>query len=164
MKNRGPYVSRHGLDRQGFITRGSVFWNLPEPRLYEHAIRRGEAFLARHGVREPTTEGDLWWGKVNRPFAPESFNRILEMLRGYVQDRDLYVFDGYAGADPKYRLRVRVINENAWQNLFARNMFVRETDGAKLVDHEPEFTVVNIPSFRAAAPSTPARSRRASSR
>jgi phosphoenolpyruvate carboxykinase (ATP) len=168
MKNRGPYVSRHGLDRQGFITRSTVFWNLPEPRLYEHAIRRGEAFLARHGplvtatgehtgrapndkfvVREPSSEGDVWWGKVNLPFEPASFNRILEMLRGYVQDRDLYVFDGYAGCDPKYRLKVRVINENAWQNLFARNMFVREKEGEKLVDHEPEFTVVNIPSFRA---------------
>ncbi len=168
MKNRGPYVSRHGLDRQGFITQGTVFWNLPTPRLYEHAIRRGEAFLARHGplvtatgehtgraphdkfvVREPTTEGDIWWGKVNKPFEPASFNRILDMLRGYVQGRDLYVFDGYAGCDPNYRLKVRVINENAWQNLFARNMFVREADGAKLVDHEPDFTVVNIPSFRA---------------
>jgi hypothetical protein len=116
MKNRGPYVSHDGLDRKGFITRGTVFWNLPGPQLYEHAIRRGETFLAQHGslvtatdehtgwapndnlvVREATTEGDIWWGYVNRPFEQTSFNRILEMLRGCVQDRDIYVLDGYAG-------------------------------------------------------------------
>lgn len=170
MTNKGLYISKYGLDRLGIQCQGTVYWNLPEPQLYEHAIRRGEAHLAQNGslvtetgehtgrapndkfvVREPTTEGDIWWGKVNRSFDPASFQGILERMRGHMQQRDLYVFDGYAGADPAYRLKVRVINENAWQNLFARNMFVREADGEKLVDHEPEFTVVNIPSFRADA-------------
>jgi phosphoenolpyruvate carboxykinase (ATP) len=168
MENLGPYVSRFGLDQQGILNAGRVYWNLPPAQLYEHAIRRGEAALALEGplvastgehtgrspndrfvVREPSSEADVWWGKVNRPFERERFECLLHRVRAYVQHRDLYVFDGYAGCDPRYRLRVRVINENAWQNLFARNMFVRESEGAPLVDFAPDFTVLNVPGFQA---------------
>jgi phosphoenolpyruvate carboxykinase (ATP) len=168
MQNLGPFVSRHGLDRQGILNARNVYWNLPVAQLYEHALRRGEASLACEGplvaetgdhtgrspndkfiVREPSSESDIWWGKVNRPFDRERFEHLLLRARAYVQRRDLYVFDGYAGCDPRYRLRVRVINENAWQNLFARNMFVREDRGAELAELEPEFTVVNVPGFQA---------------
>ena len=168
MQNLGPFISRVGVDRQGFETNGKVYWNLPAARLYELALARGEANLALEGplvtrtgehtgraakdkfvVREPSTEGDVWWGKVNMPFASETFNDLERRIQSHWRQRDLFVFDGYAGADPSYRLRVRVINENAWQNLFASNMFIRETDGDVLRDFEPEFTVVNAPSFRA---------------
>ncbi len=168
MQNVGPAISRFGLERQGFRTTGTVYWNLPEVRLYEQAIVRGEACLAQGGpmvtetgehtgraakdkfvVREPSSESDVWWGKVNKPFAQEAFNGLRERIRKYWHERDLFVFDGYAGADPRYRLRVRVINENAWQNLFARNMFVQEPDAARLRAFEPEFTVVNAPGFKA---------------
>jgi phosphoenolpyruvate carboxykinase (ATP) len=168
MQNMGPYISRHGLDEQGIHNTGTVYWNLPEARLYEHALLRGEACLAVEGplvaetgehtgrspndrflVREPASEGDLWWGKVNCPVDQEKFNDLLRRLRAHLQKPDLFVFDGYAGTDPRYRLRVRVVNENAWQNLFARNMFVREPDGAKLRDFAPDFTVINAPSFQA---------------
>ena len=169
MKNSGLFISRHGLDRLGLDARGEVYWNLPTAQLYEHAIRREEAHLAIEGplialtgvhtgrspndkfmVEEPSSQDDIWWGKVNRPITREKFDalrtRVLEHLAGR---EALYVFDGYAGADPALRLRVRVINENAWQNLFARNMFVREQDGSKLLDHDPQFTVINAPSFEA---------------
>ncbi|NJL29953.1 MAG: phosphoenolpyruvate carboxykinase (ATP), partial [Thermoanaerobaculia bacterium] len=168
MQNRGPFISRHGLDRQGFLNTGTVFWNLPPAQLYEHAIRRGEAAMAAEGplvattgshtgrspkdkfvVREGSSEADIWWGSVNVPIEPARFESLFQRARAYAQRRNLYVFDGYAGADPRYRLKVRVINENAWQNLFARNMFVRENDGAKLVDFAPDFTVVNLPGFEA---------------
>ncbi len=168
MKNAGPFISRFGLDRQGIDTTGKVFWNLPEARLYEQSLRRGEASLALEGplvtetgkhtgraandkfvVREPSSEEDVWWGKVNKPIAQETFNDLERRIKEHWQQRDLFVFDGYAGADPKYRIRVRVINENAWQNLFARNMFIRELDGEVLRDFEPEFTVVNAPGFHA---------------
>ena len=168
MQNIGPFISRFGLDQQGFETSGKVFWNLPEAQLYEHAMCRGEGVLAVDGalvtktgehtgraandkfvVREPTSENDIWWGKVNKPFAQETFNSLLSRIRHHWQGSDLFVFDGYAGADPNYRIKVRVINENAWQNLFARNMFVREPRGEALEGHTPDFTVINAPSFHA---------------
>ena len=166
MQNIGPSISHHGLDRHGIETTGTAYWNLPEAKLYEQAIRRGEACLAMEGplvavtgshtgraandkfmVREPASSDDIWWGKVNKPIAQGNFNRLLERIRAHWRESDLFVFDGYAGADPDHRLRVRVINENAWQNLFARNMFVHEPDRRKLRDHQPEFTVINAPSF-----------------
>ena len=169
MTNTGPFVSRFGLDTLGLEPRGTVHWNQSPAELYEHAIRRGEAQLAAEGplvantgshtgrspndkfmVEEPTSQGDIWWGSVNRPIAAERFNALRARVFEHLAARDeLFVFDGFAGADPKYRLKVRVINENAWQNLFARNMFVRATDASVLVDHEPEFTVINAPSFEA---------------
>ena len=168
MQNIGPFVSRYGLDRQGIQAGGTVYWNLPVARLYELALERGEACLALEGplvtqtgehtgraandkfvVREPASENDVWWGKANKPFSQETFNDLGRRIRERWRQGDLFVFDGYAGADPECRLKVRVINENAWQNLFARNMFIRETDGEKLRDFEPEFTVINAPGFRA---------------
>ncbi len=168
MPNVGPFISRHGLENHGIETRGTVYWNLPEARLYEQSLRRAESYLAAEGplvtrtgqhtgraahdkfvVREPSSENDVWWGKVNKPIAQESFDDLLRRVRLYWRTPDLFVFDGYAGADPNYRLKVRVINENAWQNLFARNMFISETESEKLRDFEPDFTVVNAPSFLA---------------
>jgi len=166
MSNSGPFISRHGLAQQGILCQGTVHWNLSEAQLYEHAIRRGEACIALEGpllattgehtgrapkdkfvVREPSSEGDIWWGKVNCEIDQGTFNRLRDRITTYLAERDLYVFDGYAGADHRYRLNVRVINENAWQNLFARNMFVRESDGSKLRQHKPQFTVLHAPGF-----------------
>lgn len=167
MENKGLFISRHGLEIHGIRNAGTVHWNLPAAQLYEHAIRRDEAAMASEGplvavtgshtgrspndkfvVREETSEENIWWGDVNREFRRETFDTILRRARAYMQNRDLFVFDGYAGTDPNYRLNVRVINENAWQNLFARNMFVREEDGEKLLDHKPDFTVINMPGFQ----------------
>lgn len=168
MKNQGPQVSSFGIDRHGISKAGTVYWNLPWARLYEMAIRRGEAQIAAEGplvcttgphtgrspndkflVRDPSVEGDIWWGEVNRPFEPDGFAALLARVADYLADRDLFVFDGYAGADPAYRLPVRVITEYAWHNLFARNMFIREPDGARLAAFEPGFTVIDAASFKA---------------
>ncbi len=177
MRNLGPSISCSGIDRvaeegspgpRGFQTTGDVYWNLPAPHLYEQALRRGEAHLAAGGplvtatgkhtgraahdkfmVREPSTEQDVWWGKVNKPIDHEVFDRLERRIQERWREMDLFVFDGYAGADPSYRLRVRVINENAWQNLFARNMFIEEQDPEVLASFEPEFTVVNAPGLLA---------------
>nr|XP_061808126.1 phosphoenolpyruvate carboxykinase (ATP)-like [Nerophis lumbriciformis] len=145
-----------------------ALWNLQPAQLYEHAIRRGEAILAKEGpllavtgphtgrtpqakrlVREPGSEGDVWWGKVNAEIEQSKFNGLAAKIRQHYVGRDAFVFDGYAGADPQYRLKVRVVNENAWQNLFAQNMFVRETDDSKLEDFTPEFTILHAPSLHA---------------
>ncbi|MCG8462897.1 MAG: phosphoenolpyruvate carboxykinase (ATP), partial [Holophagales bacterium] len=168
MTHIGPHPSRHGLDIHGFRDTGTIYWHLPASRLYEEAIRRGEAVIGPGGplladtgihtgrspndkfvVEEPSSKADIWWGPVNRPADPEVFDRLLAKVQGYLVGKELFVFDGYAGADPEHRLRVRVINENAWQNLFARNMFVREENGAQLEDFHPEFTVVHVPGFLA---------------
>src|SRR4029453_2568208 len=167
MEHKGHAISRHGLDPKGIEGR-TVYWNLPVAQLYEHAIRRGEATLAVDGplvcktgqytgrspnakftVKEPGSEKDIWGGMHNRPLSPEHFANLLGKARARAKDLDLYVFNGYAGADPKYRIRVRVINEYAWHNLFVRNMFVRETDPAVFEDFQPDFTVVDLPSVKA---------------
>ncbi len=161
-------MSRHGLERYGITKARTVYWNLPPAQLYEHALKRGEAVLAAEGplvartgehtgrspndkflVREPESEGDIWWGKVNRSIAQAHFDQLLEGMKGYLEGRDLYLFDGYAGADSRYRLPVRVVTEIAWHNLFARNMFVRETDPDRLSRFEPGFTVLSTPGFKA---------------
>ncbi|HZF07330.1 MAG TPA: phosphoenolpyruvate carboxykinase (ATP) [Thermoanaerobaculia bacterium] len=168
MQNVGPHVSTHGIEEQGFRNARTVYWNLPAARLYEEAVRRGEALIAHEGplvattgkhtgrspgdkftVRDATTEGEIWWGEVNKPVDVERFDRLLAKVQAYVADRDLFVFDGYAGADPSYRLPVRVITEQAWHNLFAQNMFLHEADGAKLATFKPGFTVIDVGTFQA---------------
>ncbi|MDH3743709.1 MAG: phosphoenolpyruvate carboxykinase (ATP) [Acidobacteriota bacterium] len=170
MKNHGLYASRHGLEAAGLAGVADVYWNLPPAQLYEHTIRRGEAMLAAEGplvartgahtgrspndrflVRNPeaTSAANIWWGDVNREFAPASFAALHKEVCSYLEGREVFVFDGYAGADPEYRLKVRIVNEVAWHNLFARNMFVREANGPTLEGHAPEFTVISAPGFEA---------------
>jgi phosphoenolpyruvate carboxykinase (ATP) len=170
MRNEGPHVSSFGIDRQGITRARNVYWNLPPARLYEAAIRRGEATVAAEGplvcttgqhtgrspndkftVRDPAIEGDVWWGDANRPFERARFDALLDRVKEHLAERDLFVFDGYAGADSRYRLPVRVITECAWHNLFARNMFIREEDGGRLAAFEPGFTVLDAASFQADA-------------
>src|SRR6185295_10987819 len=168
MENKGPAVSRSGLDKLGLADVGTAYWNLPPARLVEMALERGEAVLAAEGplvadtrphtgrspndkfmVKDPSIDGEVWWGEVNRPFERERFDALLARAREHLRGRDVFVFDGYAGADPRYRLNVRVITEDAWHNLFARNMFIREEDPAALADFEPSFTVLNVAHLQA---------------
>ncbi len=168
MENRGPHVSRHGLEAVGIEQARTVWWNLAPARLYEQALARGEAALAHSGplvaetgahtgrsprdrfvVREGRTGDEIWWGEVNRPMTPDHYERLWTKVREHAADLDLFVFDGYAGAHPDHRLRVRIVTQYAWHSLFARNMFVREHDGGVLREFEPEFTVIDLPGFRA---------------
>src|SRR5690606_4431019 len=150
MQNFGPFRSDDGLEIHGITNARAVYWNLPPEALYEQAIRRGEGEVVQHGplaantgqhtgrspndkfiVREPSSEDKIWWGKINRPFAQEKFDSLHRQILAYIQNRDVFVFDGYAGADERYRMPVRVITEYAWHSLFARNMFLREGDPEK---------------------------------
>ncbi|HBL26111.1 MAG TPA: phosphoenolpyruvate carboxykinase (ATP) [Acidobacteria bacterium] len=168
MQNEGPYKSSHGLDTLGISGVRTAYWNLPPARLVELALQRGEASLAAEGplvartgqhtgrspndrfvVRDASVDGDIWWGDVNKGFDRERFDALFDRALEHVKGRDLFVFDGYAGADPRYRLNVRVITENAWHNLFARNMFIREENGEVLASFEPSFTVLNVASLDA---------------
>ena len=98
-------------------------------------------------VREDTTENRIWWGDYNRPFNPASFSTLLTRVQGFLQARDVFVQDCYAGADPEYSMPIRIITEKAWHSLFARNMFVKVRTLDALKRHVPEFTVMAVPSF-----------------
>ena len=168
MRHEGPFVSSFGIDRQGLTDARTVYWNLSPARLSEMAVLRGEAKLASEGplvcltgthtgrspqdrfvVGDAAIDGEIWWGEVNRRFERDRCEALWHRVRQYLADRDLFVFDGYAGADPRYRLPVRVVTELAWHNLFARNMFLREPDGSRLAAFEPGMTVVDAALFQA---------------
>jgi phosphoenolpyruvate carboxykinase (ATP) len=154
-----------GLDREGIKT-ARVHWNLPAPTLYEEAIRRREGLIAADGplvcrtgqhtgrspndkfiVRDASSANEIAWGKVNRAMTEEHFALLHSDLLDSLADRELYVLDCFAGADPKYRLAVRVITEYAWHNLFCRNLFIDDPAAADAA--APQFTVIDSPSFKA---------------
>jgi len=159
--------SDFGLDNIGLINLRKAYWNLTTEALYEEIIFRGEAQISQLGpiivntgkhtaraasdkfiVRESTTEQNVWWGEYNRPYAPQKFDELYCRLQGFLQGRDLFVQDCYGGADPNYRLPVRIITELAWHSLFARNMFIKPNTNEEYRRHVPEFTVISIPSFK----------------
>jgi phosphoenolpyruvate carboxykinase (ATP) len=158
----------HGLEAVGLVRTGRVHWNLSPAALYEEALRRGEAQLAAEGplvartgqhtgrspndkftVKEPTSDKHVHWGTVNKPIDEANFDALQRDMMAYLQDKEIYVLDAWAGTDPKYKLPVRVVTEFAWHNLFARNMFLPEDDAGKRASHRPEFTVINAPRFKA---------------
>jgi len=100
-------------------------------------------------VREPTTENDIWWGQYNRPFSPDKFDELYHRLQGYLQGRDVFVQDVYIGADPEFRMPVRIVTELAWHSLFARNMFIVPETNEEARRMTPEFTVIALPGFQA---------------
>lgn len=163
----GPEVSRHGLDLHGLKHVKGAFWNLRAPALIEHALRRGEGCLARGGafvaltgdqtgrspndkfiVEEASTRDNIWWGKINVATDEATFDRLHGKIASYFQGRELFVQDLYAGADPEYRLNVRVVSENAWHSLFARNMFILPAH-SELGGFKPDFTVLHAPHLQA---------------
>ena len=159
--------SQHSLEQDGIQNVGTVYWNLSTPMLYEEAIRRREGRLAHLGplvvrtghytgrapndkfiVREQSSVDKIWWGSVNRPMELGNFEALHRRLLAYLQGRDLFVQDCFAGADPAYRIPIRVITETAWHSLFAHDMFIRPL-AEELASHLPEFTVLHAPNFHA---------------
>jgi phosphoenolpyruvate carboxykinase (ATP) len=164
----GKLASIYGLQNHGLTNLHRVYWNLPTASLYEEVVFRGEARVSHLGpvvvttgrhtaraaadkfiVREHSTESRIWWGEYNRPFSGEKFSALLTRIQGFLQGRDVFVQDCYAGADPRYRMPIRVITEKAWHSLFARNMFMKIRRTEELKRHVPEFTVIAVPSFQA---------------
>jgi phosphoenolpyruvate carboxykinase (ATP) len=99
-------------------------------------------------VKDSITENEVWWGKVNIPFAPEAFEALYNKVTAYLSNKEVFVRDAYVCADPNYRLNVRVVTETAWANLFCYNMFLRP-ETAELANFSPEWTVLCVPSFLA---------------
>lgn len=163
----GAIKSDYGLENHGISDLRAVYWNLPSESLYEEAVFRKEgrishlgAFIVNTGkhtaraasdkfiVKEPSTDENIWWGEYNRPFSREKFNDLFNRMQGYLQGRDVFVQDCYAGADENYRLPVRIVTEIAWHSLFARNMFLLPKTSEEYRRHVPDFTIVCVPGFK----------------
>ena len=164
--NKQP-KSKHNLDYLGLKNTEKAMWNLNPAELYEQAIQNGEAKLTnkmallvetgqytgrspqdRFLVEESSTKNDIDWNSINRPVSEKVFNQLHKKLAAYMDGKKMYVKDLYAGADPAYRLNVRVVSEVAYHGLFAHNMFINPSD-EELKTHEPGFTVMAAPSFKA---------------
>ncbi|MDF0542316.1 phosphoenolpyruvate carboxykinase [Sphingobium sp. H39-3-25] len=156
------------LADQGITTSAVQFWNLGTAPLVEASLANGEGILAKDGplvvatgkhtgrsakdkfiVKDAETENTVWWGSTNVPMTPEHFAALKEDFFKALGEKDkLYVADLYGGSQPEYRVKVRVINELAWHNLFIRTLLVRP-DAAALADFAPEYTIIDLPSFQA---------------
>jgi phosphoenolpyruvate carboxykinase (ATP) len=112
--------------------------------------RTGRSPDAKFLVDDGQVHDEIWWGEVNKPMPVETFDRFHRKVLDYLADRELYVFDGFAGADPEYRLPVRVVTETAWHNLFAHQLFLRP-GRSELAGHEAEFTILHAPHLEADA-------------
>ena len=160
--------SRTELTGQGLTPDGVVHWNLIAPELFQAAARRNEGEFADMGpfvavtaphtgrspndkfvVKEPSSEMDVDWGRVNRPLTPDNYKILLADVRAYLNELpELFVQDLYCGAEPAYRLSVRYISPNAWHMAFVRNMFIRP-ELSDLPTFEPNFTVLHAPDYQA---------------
>lgn len=160
--------SAYDLANHGVSNLRAAYWNLATESLYEEAVFRGEGATARGGafvvstgkhtarsandkfvVREGSNEDRVWWGQYNRPMAADKFEMLYTRLLGYLEGRDAFVQDVYAGADEQYRLPVRVVADSAWQSMFVRNMFLVPASVEEYARFVPEFTLFAVPGFKA---------------
>lgn len=152
------------LSINGYSIRPSkIYRNPPVDQLVNEALNRNEGILASNNaltvytgkytgrspedkfiVYDDLTKDTVDWGNVNKPFKQEHFDALCSRLVEYLNGKELFVFDGYTGADPKARMNLRVITDTAWQCLFARNLFIRSD---RLDGFKPEFTVLAITKF-----------------
>ncbi len=165
--NQMGIASDFSLDKQGLRNLNMIYWTLPTPALIERIVTRREGVLAHEGavvvrtgfhtgrapndkfiVSDNVTKDKVWWGKINRPFDPAQFDRLLIRMTAYFQGRDVFVQDATASAHPDHKLPIRIITENAWHSLFARNLFIRRKFD-ELPAHVPDFTVIQAPGFHA---------------
>ncbi|WP_189541184.1 phosphoenolpyruvate carboxykinase [Novosphingobium arvoryzae] len=156
------------LENQGITTSATIFANLGTAPLVEHAVRNGEGVLSKDGplvvetgkhtgrsakdkfiVRDGVTENTVWWGKTNVSMTPEQFAALkADFMAALAEKQTLYVADLFGGSQVDHRVNVRVINEFAWHNLFIRTLLVRP-EAADLAEFVPEYTIIDLPSFRA---------------
>ncbi len=144
-----------------------IHWNLTPPLLYEEVVKRGEAMIAEHGplvvytgkstgrspndkffVREPSSQDQVWWGKTNRPFDPDKFERLKARILDYFSVKELFVQDCYGGADPAYRFPTRIVTDTAWGSLFSYNMFLHAAQAIPQI-FNPELTILVATGFEA---------------
>ena len=159
-------METYGLEQLGIVNAAAVYRNLTPAQLTEHALRRGEGTLSATGalvvktgkytgrsandkfiVDTPAIHDDIAWGKVNRPIEKAKFDAIRAKVLAYLQGRDIFIFDGFAGADPKYTKAFRIVNELASQNLFIHQLLRRPT-AEQLKDFHEDYTIIAAPNFK----------------
>jgi phosphoenolpyruvate carboxykinase (ATP) len=155
-----------GADRFGFSELAALHWNLDTPQLYENAIIDREASLVqggalcaetgvhtgrspkdKHTVVDALTENTVWWDG-NRSLSQANFQMLHADFIAHARGKKLYAQDLYAGAYTKYQIKTRVFTELAWHSLFIRQLLIRP-DPSELASFVPEFTIVDLPSFKA---------------
>ena len=154
------------IEKYGFKHTGNIFRNNPPGALVEKALLHKEGRLSRAGalcietgertgrspndkyiVDVPAVHDLIAWGNVNRPVSREVFDQVYDQIVNYLNDKDLYVFDGFAGANRKYQYGFRVINEKASQNLFIRNLLIRPKK-EQLKDFKEDFLILVAPGCK----------------
>ena len=157
-----------GLEKHGFTNLSNISWDLSTAALYEQIIRRREGLLAHLGpivvktghhtgrspgdkfiVKEETSEKNIFWSTNNKDMSKKHFDRLYARLQAYLQNNEVFVQECYACAEDSSKIKLRVVTEYAWHNLFARNMFIRETNQDILESFEADFLVVDLPRFHA---------------
>lgn len=160
-------METYGIEKLGIIGPQAVYRNLTPAQLTEAALRRGEGTLSNTGalvvttgkytgrspedkfiVDTPSVHDDIAWGKVNRPISKEKFDAIKGKAAAYLQNKEVFIFDGMAGADPKYTKKFRVINELASQNMFIHQLLIRPTKEELEAYGEPDYTILCAPGFK----------------
>ncbi len=156
-------LEKHGITENG----GTTYRNLSTAALVEEAVKRKEGMLTSSGpfcavtapytgrspndkfvVKEPSSEDKVWWGKVNQSISEQHFTQLRKKVVERLSGVDRFVIDCFVGADPRYRIPLRVVTEQAWVANFVANMFILP-DAGELAAHEPEFTVLHAPSVDA---------------
>src|SRR5664279_333984 len=164
----GNHDGQFGLENHGIRRFNVAYWNLGVAQLVEHAIQRREGGLSSAGslvvrtgqftgrspedkfiVRDEITDSTVQWGPVNQPMSEAHFDRLLSRMESYWHGRDVFVQDCFVGADPAYRLPIRVISQYAWHSLFARQLFIHWDDEGTNREHQPEFSILFAPDFQA---------------
>ncbi|PIB35822.1 phosphoenolpyruvate carboxykinase (ATP) [Reichenbachiella sp. 5M10] len=167
MQQFGIIPEAHGIEFSGIQNAATVKWNLAPAALIEEAIINQEGTLTDTGalmcdtgkftgrspkdrfiVQDEVSSPHIWWNDINLPFEEEQFDRLHQKMIDHLAGKKIYARDAYAGADKTYRLNLRVINTQAWHNLFCYNMFLRP-ESYKLKDFKPNFTILCVPEFEA---------------
>ncbi len=162
--------SEYGLENHQLTNVSMAYWSLSTPPLVERIISRHEGILAHEGaivvrtgqhtgrapndkfiVRRPEIADKIWWGDINRPLEPEKFDHLYNHMLAYFQGRDVFIQDATVVAHPKHKIPIRIITENAWHSLVARNLFIR-ADQESLAKHVPEYFILHAPGFHAYPP------------
>lgn len=160
-------METYGIEKLGIIGPKAVYRNLSPAKLTEAAVMRGEGTLSSTGalvvttgkytgrspedkfiVDTPAIHDDIAWGKINRPISREKFDAIKGKAAAYLQNREVFIFDGMAGADPKYTKKFRIVNERASQNLFIHQLLIRPTEEGLKNYGEPDYTILCVPGFK----------------
>ena len=164
MKQTGPTISKHGVERDGVRNVAHLHWNYRPAALYEEALARNEGHVAANGplvvktgvhtgrsakdkfiVRDAETESTVWWDN-NKSMTPEQFDALHEDVLKAMEGKEIFVQDLFGGADLTHRMPTRVYTELAWHSLFIQNLLIEPTS-EELADFDPKFTIINLPSF-----------------